>query len=95
MLKSGNINTCTHIRSEKKIKEENKIFLKDLISIDDINTGEYIRSEQEKNVRKNITNNINNYFLLHKICLDNILEILEVLNQSYLTIGVFVIFKFV
>ena len=38
----------------KKVKEENKILLKDLTSIDDINTCEYIRSEQERIVQKNI-----------------------------------------
>ena len=36
----------------KKVKEENKILLKDLTSIDDINTCEYIRCEQERIVQK-------------------------------------------
>ena len=37
---------------KKKVKEKNKILLKGLNSIDDINTREYSRFEQEKIVRK-------------------------------------------
>ena len=36
----------------KEVKEENKILLKNLASIDDVNIREYIRSEQERIVRK-------------------------------------------
>ncbi|CAH8337103.1 unnamed protein product [Eruca vesicaria subsp. sativa] len=36
----------------KEVKEENKILLKNLASIGDINTREYIRSEQERIIRK-------------------------------------------
>ena len=36
----------------KKVKEENKILLKNLASINHVNIREYIRSEQEKIVRK-------------------------------------------
>ncbi|WZZ68672.1 hypothetical protein YC2023_080042 [Brassica napus] len=36
----------------KEVKEENKILLKNLTSIDDVNIREYIRSEQERIVRK-------------------------------------------
>ena len=36
----------------KVVKEENKILLKNLASIDDVNIREYIRSEQERAVRK-------------------------------------------
>ena len=36
----------------KEVKEENKILLKNLSSIDDVNIREYIRSEQERIVRK-------------------------------------------
>ena len=79
----------------KNVKEKNKIFLKDLTSIDDINTCEYIRSEQERIIRKKHQNNNNNHLRLNKICLDNILEILKVLDQINLTINVVEIFKFV
>ena len=78
----------------KKVKEKNKIFLKDLTSIDDINTCEYIRSEQERIIRKKHQNNNNNHLRLNKICLDNILEIWEVPEQIYQTISVVIIFKF-
>ena len=79
---------------KKKAKEKNKILLNDLNSIDDINTREYSRFEQERIVRKRQKNNNNNHLRLHKICLDNILEIFEVLDQIYLTISVVEIFKF-
>uniref|UniRef100_A0A0D3BN62 No apical meristem-associated C-terminal domain-containing protein n=1 Tax=Brassica oleracea var. oleracea TaxID=109376 RepID=A0A0D3BN62_BRAOL len=36
----------------KEVKEENKILLKNLASIDDVNIREYIRSEQERIIRK-------------------------------------------
>ena len=36
----------------KRVKEKNKIFLKDLNVFDDINICEHIRSEQERIVRK-------------------------------------------
>ena len=36
----------------KEVKEENKILLKNLASIDDVNILEYIRSEQERIIRK-------------------------------------------
>ncbi|KAF8049421.1 hypothetical protein N665_2219s0008 [Sinapis alba] len=38
--------------TEKKAKEKTKILLKDLTSIGDINTREYIRSEQKRIIRK-------------------------------------------
>lgn len=36
----------------KKVKEKNKILLKNLDSIDDVNIREYVRSEQERIIRK-------------------------------------------
>ena len=36
----------------KEVKEENKILLKNLASINDVNIREYIRSEQERIIRK-------------------------------------------
>ena len=36
----------------KEVKDENKILLKNLASIDDVNIREYIRSEQERIVQK-------------------------------------------
>ena len=71
---------------KKKVKEKIKILLQNLTSIDDINTRKYIRSEPERIIWK-----------IHKkqkpssvtqICLDNILEILEVPDKVYLTISV-------
>ena len=36
----------------KEVKEENKILLKNLTSMDNVNIREYIRSEQERIIRK-------------------------------------------
>ena len=67
--------------------------LKDLASIGDINTREYIRFEQEIITQKGVKNN-NNHLRLHKICLENILKFLELPEQVYQIISVVMIFKF-
>ena len=51
---------------QKKIENKNKILLKDLISTDEINTRKYIRSEQERIVRKIHKKNNINHLRLHK-----------------------------
>ena len=47
---------------KKKVKEENKVMLKYLTSNDDINTREYIQSEQERIRRKDIKKTTTNFF---------------------------------
>ena len=93
MLKSSDINTCNTLDLKKNVKEDNKILLKDLTSTDDINTREYIRSEQGRILWKKHKKKTTTIFG-YKICLDNILEILEVSDQVYLTISAVVIFQF-
>ena len=56
--KKKEINFCDckncKYKAFKEVKEENKILLKDLTSIDDINTREYIRSKHERIVQRDI-----------------------------------------
>ena len=65
-----------------------------LTFINDINTREYIQYEQEIIVRKDIINNNNNHLQLHQK-IGQYLEILKVPDQTYLTISLVVIFKYV
>ena len=78
----------------KEIKEENKILLKNLASIDDVNIHEYIRSEQERIIRKMRQEQQQQSSSVTQNLLNNILEILEVPEQIYQTISVVIIFKF-
>ena len=78
----------------KEVKEENKILLKNLASIDDVNIREYIRSEQERIIRKMRQEQQQQSSSVTQNLLNNILEILEVLEQIYQTISVVIIFKF-
>ena len=79
---------------KKKLKRKNKILLKGLSSIDDINICEYIRPEYERIVRKDIKNNSNNHLRLQKKLFGQYFGDLEVPDQIYLTINVVEIFKF-
>ena len=78
----------------KEIKEENKILLKNLASIDDVNIREYIRSEQVRIIRKMRQEQQQQSSSVTQNLLNNILEILEVPEQIYQTISVVIIFKF-
>ena len=78
----------------KKVKEKHKILLKDYFLFDDINIREYIQYEKERIVWKRHQKQQQQQ---SSVTQKNwtIFENLKVPDQTYLTISIVVIFKFV